>query len=369
MKWSAGALRRVVREAFIAAWRTAPIPLRVVGLIGPFVLFGAVRAFVGGWLAAGIVLVLAALVVVLLLAAYGLAVEAEAAASEPRPYLVFVGTETKPAITVSPVRAVSPGVAAGYASTATAYPSQPPVEHVRNDFARVLVANDPPVGARAVRADRVTGRVEFYDEHGTLCLEIQGRWSETRQRGERSSLSVSYESVQLDIDANGLPPRVAVTSAIVCLRPPRAKGDPLPRAHRSPWLRASPSSRFGLVRRFVQRNSFGCDRRLDRRSRRQLGRLAGQLLVPRRARDRRDHLDGDISCHRSLLDRLRERPLEERPGRGDDCHRVPRDLALAHVVESGDRFGRNSHEFARFFVAESRERFTLRLARRLTRRE
>ena len=188
-------LKRVLRESFAAAWQTA-WKLRAAVTVGPLVL-----ALVVGWLGsiwlAVIVAVLAFLALIFFFTSFRLAGKVRAEETEPRPYLTFAGADTQPAVTVLFPHPVLGGVS----STATGPVGAIPTP---NDFARALVANDPPVGSHGMTAEKVTGKIEFYDENGVLAMTMRGRWAETVQRGQSGHLNISFDTVQLDIVANGL---------------------------------------------------------------------------------------------------------------------------------------------------------------------
>lgn len=131
------------------------------------------------------------------------------ATAQPRPHLVFAGTEVAPAATVvlattgigAAASAVSPSLEALMMGTAASVPAIS--RGGPNDFARVRIANDP--GERiGSRAERVAAKIAFLDENDVLLIEITGRWADNLQRMESGRLNPSHDECRIDIDANGL---------------------------------------------------------------------------------------------------------------------------------------------------------------------
>lgn len=182
-------INRVLRYSFVSGWRLRGLAIAVVGALS------IVVGVVGSWWAAVALFVFAGLATVFALTAYRLATEVEALAVAPRPYVRFGEANVAGAAVVAIPR---PWAAVQAASGVTA------AVQGAGLFARIDVANDPPPGTVGAQAERVTGEVEFLDTDHRPLLRLQGRWAETRQRAQRDEMNLSYETVQLDIDANGL---------------------------------------------------------------------------------------------------------------------------------------------------------------------
>ena len=162
----------------------------------------------GSWLAAGFAFVFGAIAVACLLAALSLASSLEKWETAPRPYLQFRDGETELAEVLSlPHPALT---TTEYQGGTVSYPTiaAPTVmmgSHGVRAFARARIANAPPSSRRGERAERVTATVRYFNDRESQLREIQGRWAETRQRAQRPDLNLTLDTVQLDIDANGLP--------------------------------------------------------------------------------------------------------------------------------------------------------------------
>lgn len=215
--------RRVLRESVAAAWQTA-WKLRAVVTIGPLVL-----AFVVGWFGsietAVIVFFLAFLAIVFFLAAFRLAAKVRAEEGEPRTYLTFKGADTKPAITVVFANPAL-GVGGATASTATG-PYPVGTDSIPNEFARALIAKDPPLDTKSVTAEKVTGKVKFYDENGALALAMQGRWAETRQRAQSVVVAVKTMGRKHQVGGVRVDLRATASGPLRCsTKPPTSPAAP-----------------------------------------------------------------------------------------------------------------------------------------------
>ena len=187
-----------MRYAFGAAG-TAGLVGRIASIVVSAGLLAALVGVFGGWPGALAVLVLVILLALTGTAAYRLALALDRYEQAPRVYLRFTGTEVAPAAFV---RRPRPELAATEALTASNLQFQS--TNSVFDFARVRVANDPPLGGRGTKAESVAARVVFYDDDGGERLSMVGRWSETEQLAERTSLSISLAGAQLDIEPNAI---------------------------------------------------------------------------------------------------------------------------------------------------------------------
>lgn len=193
------ATRRVVKAVSESAWK-----LRAVGA-GLVALSGVVVGMLGSWLAAAFVFTFGMIAVACLVAAFSLAMSLDKWESAPRPYLQFGDGETVLGEVLSLPHPALPTYQGGTVSYPTTATSVVIGGQVVRAFARARVANAPPSGSPGKRAERVTATVRYFNVDGSQLREIQGRWAETRQRAQRPDLNLTFDTVQLDIDANGLP--------------------------------------------------------------------------------------------------------------------------------------------------------------------
>lgn len=194
------AILRVVRYAFTASG-TAALALRVGSILASAGVLAALVGWFGGWRAAIVVLVLGFLALIAVTAAYRLARALDRYEQEPQVFLVFTDTEVAPAQYMAIARS---GVAGAPSVTATGESYVVQTDDTPFTFARLRVANDPPPGRRGEKAERVAARIVFHNDEGRELLRMDGRWAETTQLAERSSLSISLEGAVLDIDSNGI---------------------------------------------------------------------------------------------------------------------------------------------------------------------
>lgn len=182
-------INRVIRYSFVSGWKIRGLAITLVGAAS------VVVGVVGSWPAAVALFVTGGLTVVFALTAYRLAAEVGTFALTPRPHVRFGDANIAGAAVIA--------MPMPWAGVQSASANAPQVQSAAV-FARIDVANDPPPGRVGARAERVTGEIEFLDVDCRPLLKLQGRWAETKQRAQRDEMNLSYETVQIDIDANGL---------------------------------------------------------------------------------------------------------------------------------------------------------------------